>query len=214
MATMVRPLRKDELATAASTLALAFDDDPLFRFFVPAPARRMATLRWFHQSALQECFAVGGAFTLVDGGPEAGALALLPPGAWPTPLHRTLRAVALPRALPTLRLIRAGLHLEHKIRALHPAQPHVYVYLLGVHPERKGQGKGATLLRHARAMSAEAGCVTHLETSNPVNLPFYKRFGLEVATEITSHGGPPVWTMTTRAGARVEDQRQRVPTGL
>jgi ribosomal protein S18 acetylase RimI-like enzyme len=154
-------------------------------------------LRWFHLSALHECFAVGGALTLTNGGPEAGAIALMPKGAWPRPLLSTLRAVALPRAFPTARLVRAGLHIESKIRSLHPPAPHVYVYLLGVHPARKGQGLGATLLRHARHMSEQAGCVTHLETSNPVNLPFYRRFGFEIATEITSHGGPPLWTMTT-----------------
>ena len=63
----------------------------------------------------------------------------------------------------------------------------------------KGKGFGGALMRHAGALAAEHGCATHLETSNSVNLPFYRRFDLEVVTEILSHGGPPVWTMTTPA---------------
>lgn len=192
----VRHLQRDEIAKAASMLAASFDDDPLFRFLLPDASRRATLLRWFHESALTECIAVGGAFTTNDG-PETGAIGLVPPGHWPIPLYRTLRSIAVPRALPTFHLARHGLHIEGRIRSLHPPSPHVYVYVLGVHPSLKGRGLGAALMRHACAMAKAKPCVVHLETSNPVNLPFYRRFNLEVGTEIVSHGGPPVWTMTT-----------------
>jgi ribosomal protein S18 acetylase RimI-like enzyme len=93
--------------------------------------------------------------------------------------------------------VRWGLHLEGRIHALHPAEPHLYVYVLGVHPSQKGRGLGGALLRHVAGIAKAAGVVAHLETSNPDNLGLYRRFGYEVQAEVTSHGGPPVWTMTT-----------------
>ncbi len=192
----VRALHKSEIPVAASSLALAFDDDPLFCFLMPEPRSRLRWLRWFQALALHEALALGGAFTL-DEGPEKGALALHPAGAWPLSLRHTIAAASLPPGLPPYRLLTAGLHVEARIRKLHPPDKHVYVQVLGVHPDSKGRGLGGTLLRHALAMAREAGCVTHLETSNEVNLPFYRRFGFVVHEEITSHAGPPVWTLTT-----------------
>jgi ribosomal protein S18 acetylase RimI-like enzyme len=193
----IRPLRRSELSTAAAILSLAFDADPLFRYFLPRPASRAKWLRWFHLRALNEAFAVGGAFTPA-GGPETGAIAIYPPGAWPPSLLGELGATPLPRGLPPWRWVRWGLHLESRIHALHPAEPHLYVYVLGVHPSQKGRGLGGALLRHAAGLAKAAGVVAHLETSNPENLGLYRRFGYEVQVEVTSHGGPPVWTMTTQ----------------
>ena len=196
----VRPLLRSELKTAAETLALAFASDPLFVHFLPRAARRARWLRWFHMRALRESFAVDGAYTL-EAGPEAGALGIYPPGAWPPSLLAELRAWPLPPGLPTWSFVRSGLHLEKRIHALHPPAPHLYVYVLGVHPSEKGRGRGGALLRHAAELAKTAGVVAHLETANPDNLSLYRRFGYEVEVEVTSHGGPPVWTMSTTGPA-------------
>jgi ribosomal protein S18 acetylase RimI-like enzyme len=195
----VRPLQRAELAVAAATFVLAFDGDPLFRDFLPRPEERAKWLRWLFVRALRESLAVGGAFTL-DDGPEAASICLYPPGAWPPSLLGVLRAAPLPPAIPSWRFMRHGLALEHRIHTLHPAEPHVYVFVLGVHPSRQGRGLGGALLRHAEELARAANVPSHLETANPVNLSLYRRFGYEVQTELTSHGGPPVWTMTRAVG--------------
>lgn len=196
MGSSVRPLARGEVRVAAETLALAFDEDPLFRFFFPEAEARAPWLRWLMSHALTLAIDVGGAF-VPGGGPEEGAMALAPPGAWPVPIRRTLAAFAWPPGPPSRRLLLSGLHVERRIQRLHPPGEHVYLHVLGVHPGRKGQGVGGGLLRHVASLAAAAGVVSHLETANPVNLPLYRRFGFEVRTEITSHGGPPLWTMTT-----------------
>jgi hypothetical protein len=121
-------------------------------------------------------------------------MGIIPANHWPMPVHKTLAAVQIPRALPTFHFVSRGLRIERRIRALHPAEPHLYVYVVGV--RRKGEGRGAALMRQACALAKSDACKVHLETGNPINLPFYRRFDLEVVTEITDHGGPPVWTMT------------------
>ncbi len=192
----VRALERSELGEAASTLALAFDDDPLFRHLLPRAASRRAWIRWFHLRALTECLAVGGAFTLA-GGPAFGAIGLYPPGAWPPKLANLLRATTMVPGPPPYRLLTEGLWIEREIHRLHPPGPHLYVYVLGVHPEQKGRGLGGALLRHAASIARAAGVVGHLETSNPQNLSLYRRFGYEVQRELGARGVPPVWTMTT-----------------
>jgi GNAT superfamily N-acetyltransferase len=192
----VRALEKSEIPIAAETLALSFDDDPFFCFMMPEPRSRRRWLRWFHTTALRESSAVGGAFTL-EAGPEKGAIVLYPAGTWPRSFVHTIGAAPFPPGLPPSRLLTAGIPVESRIRKLHPPGPHVYVHVLGVHPESKGKGLGGTLLRHALSLAKEAGVVAHLETSNEVNLAFYRRFGFEVREELAHHGGPPVWTLTT-----------------
>ena len=172
---------------------LAFEADPLFRHMLPWGRARWT--RWFFMRALNEAFAVDGAFTL-EGGPELGAMALLPPGTWPPKWYAELGATPLPPGLPPWRLVRDGLHVERRIHALHPDEAHLYIYVLGVHPAQHGRGLGGALLRHAGALADAAGVPSHLETANPVNLGLYRHFGFEVKTEVTSHGGPPLWTMT------------------
>jgi ribosomal protein S18 acetylase RimI-like enzyme len=211
MGMSVRPLRREDIGVAAPVLAAAFDEDPLFRWLLPERARRAAWLRWFHAHALGESVGAEGAYTLEDGA-NLGAIASFAPGRWPPPLLRSLAAIEIPPGLPTWRLVRAGIHVESRIRALHPEGPHVYVYVLGVHPDQKGRGLGGALLRHAIAQAREAGACLHLETSNPVNLPFYRRFGLDVKEEIVSHGGPPVWTMTTSPHAGAPPSRANATT--
>lgn len=193
----VRALRSDELKTAAEMLALAFDADPLFAYCLPRERSRATWLRWFHLRALGECHAVGGAFTL-EGGPEAGAIGIYPARTWPPTWQSLLRATPFPPGLPPHRLVTVGLPAEQRLHAFHPKVPHVYVYVLGVHPSQQGRGLGGALLSHAAAVAKESGAVSHLETSNPDNVRLYRRFGFEVVGEVAT-GGPPVWAMTTGA---------------
>jgi ribosomal protein S18 acetylase RimI-like enzyme len=81
------------------------------------------------------------------------------------------------------------------VLAAHPPEPHVYIYVLGVHPDRKGTGLGGALLRYACGLADAGNVETHLETSNPINVPMYQHFGFEVREEIVLPGVPPVWVM-------------------
>jgi ribosomal protein S18 acetylase RimI-like enzyme len=195
----VRPLRADELTRAASTLALAFDEDPFFRHCLPSARSRGQWLRWFHRRALAECLSVDGAFTVHEG-PEAGVIGVYPPGTWPLGLRARVAATPLPPFpfLPPHRMITIGLGVEARMHRQHPPGPHVYVYVLGVHPSQKGKGLGGALLRHAHSLAHGANALSHLETSKEENVSFYRRFGYEIAATIELRGAPPIWLMTTK----------------
>jgi GNAT superfamily N-acetyltransferase len=191
----VRALEPGELRDAARTLTRAFDADPLFVFLTPRPGPRARWLEWFHTVALDEAARVGRVW--VAGGADRGAIGAFPPGGFPAPLAATFGAVRFPPGLPSARLLVAGLGAEWATRRAHPPFSHVYVRVLGVAPERKGLGLGGALLTRALDWSRELGVRTYLETSNPDNLPFYRRFGFAILDELSAGGGPPIWTLAT-----------------
>src|SRR5450432_2458711 len=94
----IRLLRKNEIRTAVQMLAASFDDDPLFNWLAcEDPKKRSSVLRWFHESALNECIGVDGVFTLdEDNGAERAVMATIPPGHWPLSWFRTFASIVIP----------------------------------------------------------------------------------------------------------------------
>jgi GNAT superfamily N-acetyltransferase len=84
----------------------------------------------------------------------------------------------------------------------HPDEPHWYLPFVGVEPAHQGQGIGAVLLRPVLAECDAAGLPAYLESSNPKNLPFYRRLGFEALGEIRIGSCPPVVPMLRRPAAR------------
>lgn len=190
-----RRLDRAEVATATHTLRDAFHRDPLFAWLLPDEALRAAWLTWFHAMSLAQACPVGGAWTLDDVGPEAAAMAVIPPGAWPLSFGALLRSLPFPRRRPSARLVVAGLRLLERMSALHPKAPHVYLAVIGVAPHRRGEGLGGALLRHVVAEADRACLPAYLETGNPDNVSLYERFGFRIEQTVEEHGGPPLWTM-------------------
>ena len=75
--------------------------------------------------------------------------------------------------------------------------PRWYLGVLGVAPERQGQGLGTRLMQPVLERADREGLPVTLETGQPRNLPIYRRHGFEVLRELPppEPGGPPVWTM-------------------
>lgn len=67
-------------------------------------------------------------------------------------------------------------------------EPHQYVILLGVDPEKHGQGFGNKLLLSILNVTEEKGQCCYLETNNDQNVAFYKRFGFRVISEDVAPG--------------------------
>ncbi|NJP04223.1 MAG: GNAT family N-acetyltransferase [Chloroflexaceae bacterium] len=71
---------------------------------------------------------------------------------------------------------------EHVIEQYRPSIPHMYLVLLGVHPEKRGRGYGAALLRTMHDLSAmhPTSQGVYLDTQNAVNVPMYQHFGYQI----------------------------------
>jgi ribosomal protein S18 acetylase RimI-like enzyme len=82
-----------------------------------------------------------------------------------------------------------------RMGACHPAEPHWYLPLIGVDPAHQRQGFGSVLLQHALSQCDHDHTPAYLESSNPANIPLYRRHGFEVMGTIQVGSSPPVFPM-------------------
>jgi GNAT superfamily N-acetyltransferase len=179
--------------------ARAFHNDPFFEFLAPRPMQRARGLSLFcrsYVSVLGDAGHVLGARR--PDGRLVGVAAWVKPGRYPLAIPAQLRlgggsfwALATrPKAL-----VDGGKYLL-AIEKVHPHEKLWYLQLLVVDPSVQRIGIGGMLQRSELAQADEEGLACYLETQNPDNLPYYRRFGYEVVRELHPvRNGPPLWTM-------------------
>ncbi|MEV5972417.1 GNAT family N-acetyltransferase [Streptomyces sp. NPDC051921] len=184
----------DDADAISGTLARAFDDDPMMRWFFPDEASREATLGRYFSTLFTRQYLHNGVCERTD----AAAAFWVP-------------AEAQEKAVPddeTIRQLvdilgdRAGLFREAvETAATHtPQEPHWSLALIGAEPAAQGTGQGAALLRSGLAKADAAGLPAYLESSKATNLPVYEHFGFTVREEFQLPGGGPVlWGMWREA---------------
>lgn len=175
-----------------NTIFLGFAADPMARWTFPRASRYIEAMPPFIEAFGGRAFEHGTAF-FTEG---FGAAALwLPSGVEPD-------GAAMSRALDgTLAAdIEAdvGGMLEGMAR-YHPREPHLYLPLIAADPHRLGKGLGSLLMKHVLRRCDEEGMPAYLESSNPRNIPFYKRFGFRAIGEIQCGSAPVMTPMLRRA---------------
>jgi GNAT superfamily N-acetyltransferase len=186
-----------DVGALAKTLGRAFFDDPVMCWMLPdAQARRRKLHKLFEALTRHHHLAHGGVEVVPNGSGIGGAALWDPPGRW-----RPTRTDEL-RAMPALlwafgRSLRRGFVAEELMKAAHPEEPHWYLAIIGSDPEVRGRGFGQELMRSRLDRCDAEHVPAYLESSNPVNVPYYQRFGFEVTGEIVlPDGGPtlvPMW---------------------
>lgn len=204
----MRPLLPEEHGDAVETLALAFDDDPMFRFLLPGDEERHTWIRIVMAGMINIGTRKEGVST-TDG--VRGVIGVVAPGRDRMPVFDVLGFLFKSSRRPKLRwpsghLRRSSLALLSLMGRLHIKEPHYYVQVLGVHPAHQGKGVGRALLEPITRMADRDGVSAYLETTKESNVGLYRHFGFEVMAEValaTSDGRfPPLWAMR-RAHARV-----------
>lgn len=79
---------------------------------------------------------------------------------------------------------------------MHPKEPHYYLMVTGVVPEKRNQGLGARLLLPVLDRCDREKVGAYLETSNPLNHSFYERLGFTKTryTKVAADA-PQMWAM-------------------
>ncbi|MFL6502581.1 MAG: GNAT family N-acetyltransferase [Nitrososphaera sp.] len=80
----------------------------------------------------------------------------------------------------------------------HPIEPHWYLPLMGLDPSQQGKGFGSALLQHTLIQVDRDNRLAYLESSNPRNIPLYKRHGFELLGTIQSGTSPSIAPMLRR----------------
>jgi GNAT superfamily N-acetyltransferase len=180
----------------ANTFALAFQDDPLWAWAFPDPARRyeLLTIWWrlFIDGALRY------PWTWITPNYEAAAV-WIPPGC--TELSSEAEADVEPLLH---RLLGDGsqrvLEILAEFDQAHPAHlPHYYLSILGTHPDHRGHGLAMGLVADNLENIDRQHAPAYLESSNPMNHARYARAGFVHIGEFAAPGGPPVATMWREA---------------
>ncbi|MZD07285.1 GNAT family N-acetyltransferase [Streptomyces sp. SID5785] len=80
---------------------------------------------------------------------------------------------------------------------IHPAgRAHVYLWMIGVAPDRQGEGLGTALMAPVLERCDREGLPAYLEASNARSRALYERLGFVfTGTALDLPGGPSMWPM-------------------
>ena len=186
-----------DLDAMAAPWHAAFDDDPIYNWFVRQDARRAQAMRHFFTEEVREYVQPGAAKQAwTTDSRDAVAMWSPPPGGPHTPLTSLLRAA--PAFLPDCGVLGALrlLWLLRATKARYPLIPHWYLCVLGVHPSTQGTGIGSSLVRTVLDTCDRDRLPAYVESSKARNLPFYERHGFRLLERLDFPlRGPSLWLM-------------------
>ncbi|MFE0130076.1 GNAT family N-acetyltransferase [Streptomyces sp. NPDC059037] len=180
----------DDAQLVSRTLARAFGDDPMMRWFFPEDASREAGLGRYFTTLFTRQYARHGVCERTD---AAAAFWVAPEGQ-----EKAVPDAETVQELQEILGDRAGLFRDAvEAAAEHgPKEAHWYLAVIGADPAARGQGHGSALLRSGLAQADASGLPVYLESSKPSNIPVYEHFGFTVLEEAQLPGGGPVlWSM-------------------
>jgi GNAT superfamily N-acetyltransferase len=195
---VIEGLQRTQLGEAAVMLARAFDDSPIFEYLFPDGPSRARIITGFFRSVCSDALPFGNVYVAVEDQRIIGAACWYAPGRYPPSKLRQLRqfatVLALGRHAPSrMRFALAYLNATEKV---HPKNEHWYLAILGVEPDRQGQGIGARLIDHTLDPLDREGLDAYLETDKESNLAWYARRRFELRETLhPTPDGPPTWTM-------------------
>lgn len=207
----VAPLRTSDVAAAASLFARAFDNDAMARLLCPDPAER----RRFHERAgrsqIEKAMPYRHVFGAYENRALRGLAVWLPPGAsmpsFGAPPLRSVPRLAATIARTPRDVLRLFRNRQRALTAAH-ATPSWHLAFLATDPDHQRRGIGRHLLNHIFTRADADGTPVWLETSDPVNVPIYERFGFGVTAHVDSGPHlPTVWVMVrSLAGPQAGDR--------
>jgi ribosomal protein S18 acetylase RimI-like enzyme len=187
----VTPAGIAEQQQVVSTMVLAFARDPVTRWVWRDPHEYLTHFPPFVEVFGGKAFACGSAHRTEE---FLGAALWLPPGVQPDEdtMVGMIESTVDPARVPTV------FRIFEQMGRYHPAEPHWYLPLIGVDPLMQGRGYGSALLRHALEQIDREGQLAYLESTNPANVPLYRRHGFEVVGTIQVDDAPPMIPMVRR----------------
>jgi GNAT superfamily N-acetyltransferase len=193
----VTALPPERFGEAAVVMADAFLDDPGWKAVGPDDrGRRHEYIRRVCRGSLNVVRRWGGPIWQVErAGRVAGVLSSLDPGQWPPPVVRSITYQALGPVLAGPAVLWRSLAADGAMHKGHPADHHLFVWMLTVSPSAQRSGVGRALLSTALERADARGVPTYLDTANPANLPYYGSFGFEPTGQTELPRAAPLWFM-------------------
>ena len=191
----IRQASAGDALEMARSLALAFYDDPVWRWFMPDDVTRARRLEiMFATFARKLYLRYGDDCYTTD--KYAGVALWAPPGHEKMSTADTLRVLpGWSRAIGWGELLRAqrGVASFDKV---HPHEPHYYLPYVGVITEAQGRGLGTALMRPVLEKCDRERVPAYLEATSAGSRRCYERAGFQTRSEErVADDGPPFYPM-------------------
>jgi ribosomal protein S18 acetylase RimI-like enzyme len=178
-------------ASIIEVLVRANWEDPAARWVWPDSQQFLTHFPSFVRAFGGKAFTHGSAY-YVDG--YVGAALWLPPDVHPD--ENAL--IALLQQTVSGQIQKDFFPVLEQMGSYHPIEPHWYLPLMGVDPSQQGKGFGSALLQHTLMQFDRDNKLAYLESSNPRNIPLYKRHGFELLGTIQIGTSPSIAPMLRR----------------
>jgi ribosomal protein S18 acetylase RimI-like enzyme len=193
---MITPIIKtaataSDEASIIDVLVRANWADPAARWVWPDSQRFLMYFPSFVRAFGGKAFAHGSAY-YIDG--YIGAALWLPPDVHPD--ENAL--IALLQRTVSDQIQKDVFAVFEQMGRYHPNEPHWYLPLMGVDPSQQSKGFGSALLQHTLIQFDRDNKLAYLESSNPRNIPLYKRHGFELLGTIQTGTSPSISPMLRR----------------
>ena len=199
MTSAVRRLQEREIDAAATMMARAFFDYPMWQWVLPdeehrrraLPVSARASIIW--GQILDHIYVTGDpAHGLAIWAPSGMADVDVDPDGTKTGWDDVVAAVG-PDGIRKFELM---VEVQRPFRDKHIPPGGWYLPWLGVDPDAQRTGAGTALLNDMFARLDPQGIATFLETEKAANVPYYERHGYKVVHEgVLPEDGPGFWCM-------------------
>ena len=190
----VRSVEKRDIPNLAEVLTQAFNNDPAMRWATREDSKRLSALRDLFTYYIESDLKYGEETTTVD----LNACAIWVP---PKAMEESTPPLYAFRMLPNylrwcgFNKLSRWFKFGELCQSKRPKTPHYYLDVIGVHPDKQGQGYASALLDHTLTRLDKEGQPAYLESSNLRNNPLYQRYGFQITDEIQLPYGPKLWCM-------------------
>ena len=163
--------------TIVNILAEAFDDNLSINYVIAQDRKRKVRIKKLMEFSFDTCLRFGKALLSDD---KKGCALIVYPEKRKLTLHYISSTLTLIFHCIGIFNIKKVMSREAAVKALHPAGPMNYLWFIAVHPASQNAGIGTGLLREIIELSETGNKIICLETSNPRNLSWYKKFDFTV----------------------------------
>jgi ribosomal protein S18 acetylase RimI-like enzyme len=178
---------------AVAILTRAFADDPVINWIMRDDEWRPQYLFGLFLRAFNESMSMNMAYVSSVQNELAGVSCWYPPGKKFDPSFLLFFEFVGWSMEKMGRLWR----LSDAVEAVHPKEPHYYLFSIGVDPLAQGKGCASEVMRAHLAKADAEGIPCYLENSNPKNTPMYEHFGFvnKGKIELGEEGAPQILSM-------------------
>ena len=195
-------LGKGDIGRAAATLSRAFQNNPLFEYFIPDKSRRKELLPVISKLVIRTGLLYGRVYA--NSCNFEGIAVCLPSERADLSSWQMLRVKGLLLSIMKLGKVFGKLRsyesfVSNSRDRLAPSR-HWYLNIIGIDPEHQGKGYGSILLRSMfnHADSEQLPC--YLETHEEATVSMYRHYGFEVLeTGIVPRSAVRYWAMLRNA---------------